>query len=109
MRKIVVCIFNALLVFSGCTSTGVKPGSSSAPVNQTEFNEVWVYVMKGEESTYTKELPVTDIGYFIQAVNVYSELTDVPEKPEVFNQNGVRTHLVSSVDSRAQTHLLIDP
>ncbi|MBR1721797.1 MAG: glycoside hydrolase, partial [Treponema sp.] len=73
------------------------------------FREIWGYVMIGEESSFSKEFPVTDIGYFVNAVNNFSDFVPVPKRNERFPDFNGRIHIVSSVDSRAQTHLLLDP
>ena len=73
------------------------------------FKEVWGYVMIGEESSFSNDYPVTDIGYFVNAVNSVSDFEPVPKRSEKFPDYKGRIHLVSSVDSKAQTHLLLDP
>ena len=73
------------------------------------FKEVWGYVMIGEESSFSNDYPVTDIGYFVNAVNNFSDFVSVPKRSEKFPDYKGRIHLVSSVDSKAQTHLLLDP
>ena len=80
--------------------------SSSRPIS---FKEVWGYVMIGEESSFSNDYPITDVGYFVNAVNNFSDFIPVPSRKEKFPDYKGRIHLVSSVDSRAQTHLLLDP
>lgn len=73
------------------------------------FDEVWGYIMEGREYEFSKKFPITDVGYFVSAVNTYSELNSVPPKNKFFSKYDGRVHLVTSVDSRSQTHLLLDP
>ena len=73
------------------------------------FNEIWGYVMIGEEKALSDDYPVTDVGYFVNAVNNFSDFVPVPKRAEKFPDFKGRVHLVSSVDSKAQTHLLLDP
>ncbi|WP_296320570.1 glycosyl hydrolase family 18 protein [Treponema sp. UBA3813] len=73
------------------------------------LKEVWGYVMIGEEKSFSNDYPVTDIGYFVSAINNYSDFPEVPNRYEKFPDYKGRVHLVSSVDSTAQTHLLLDP
>ncbi|MBP3772965.1 MAG: glycoside hydrolase [Treponema sp.] len=73
------------------------------------FQEIWGYVMIGEESSFHPEYPVTDVGYFVNSVNNMSDFTAVPKRSEKFPAYKSRVHIVSSVDSKAQTHLLLDP
>ncbi len=65
--------------------------------------------MQGEEKLCSPEFPVSDLGYFIKAFNTYSELEPVPARDKYFSDYDCRIHIVSSVDSRSQTHLLLDP
>ncbi|MBQ3671515.1 MAG: glycoside hydrolase [Treponema sp.] len=74
-----------------------------------EFEEVWGYVMVGRENEFNPKSPITDVGYFVSAVNTYSEMDAVPERDKFFKDYTGRVHLVTSVDSRSQAHLLLDP
>lgn len=80
----------------------------SSEDNRLAFKEVWGYVMIGEEKSFSPDYPVTDIGYFVNAVNNFSDFVKVPKRSESFPDFKGRVHLVSSVDSKAQTHLLLD-
>ncbi len=84
--------------------TGYSYARSASAV---EFNEIWGYIMIKNEDRFSKEFPVSDIGYFVKAVDTYSRLEDVPAKEEHFADFTGRVHLVSSADSKAQTHLLL--
>jgi len=84
------------------------PVASSSPL-ALEFNEIWGYLMYGEENLWSEELPITDIGYFTKAITTKSEVPEIPAKEKYFSQTNKRVHIVSSVDSKAQTHLLLDP
>ena len=74
-----------------------------------EFKEVWGYVMTGRENEFKNEYPITDVGYFVSAVNTYSEMDAVPDRDKFFANYTGRVHLVTSVDSRSQAHLLLSP
>ncbi len=66
--------------------------------------------MQGREKEWNTHLPITDVGYFIGAVNTMSEIpSDIPKRAKFFSSYKGRVHLVSSVDSKSQTHLLLDP
>ena len=73
------------------------------------LKEIWGYVMIGEEKSLPALSPITDIGYFVNAVNNFSDFVSVPKRSERFPDFKGRIHLVTSVDSKAQTHLLLDP
>lgn len=73
------------------------------------FKEIWGYVMIGVEDALSADYPITDVGYFVNAVNTFSEFGPVPARSERFPGYKGRIHITSSVDSKAQTHLLLDP
>ena len=73
------------------------------------LKEIWAYVMIGEEKSMPSQSPITDVGYFVNAVNNFCDFVPVPKRSERFPDFKGRIHLVSSVDSKAQTHLLLDP
>ena len=73
------------------------------------FKEIWGYVFNGREYEFSSNYPITDVGYFVSAVNAFSELDPVPERNKFFSKYKGRVHLVTSADSRSQTHLLLDP
>lgn len=73
------------------------------------FREVWGYVMNGREHEFSVKYPITDVGYFVDAVNIWSEQGPVPVRDKFFKNYTGRVHLVTSCDSSSQTHLLLDP
>ncbi len=73
------------------------------------YNEIWGYVMEGRESEFNRSAPITDVGYFVSSMNVYSEMPKVPTRSKFFKKYNGRVHLVTSVDSQTQAHLLLDP
>ena len=99
--------FSALLFFFSITAF-IFAQQSEEP-QKIPLKEVWGYVMIGEESSFSVDYPVTDVGYFVNAVNNFSDFVTVPKRSEKFPDYKGRVHLVSSVDSKAQTHLLLDP
>lgn len=111
MRKLIPIFISTVFYFISCTSTPVIqdiPAPSSHP-DANIVTESWAYLMQGEEKLCSPELPVSDLGYFIKAFNTYSELEPVPPREKYFSDYNCRIHIVSSVDSRSQTHLLLDP
>ena len=65
---------------------------------QLAFNEVWGYLMRGEEKLFTKKAPITDVFYFSAAVNekgLINTSVNPPYKP-YFNGGEQRIHLVIS-------------
>ena len=76
---------------------------------KVSFSELWGYVMIGDELSLSYDYPITDVGYFVNAVNTFSDFVPVPKRSERFPDYKGRVHIVSSVDSKSQTHLLLDP
>lgn len=107
-----------LIAITGCCST--KPVQ---PVPETEelvfsyepvdeaitYNEIWGYVMIGREKEFDAAMPISDVGYFMNAVGLYSEILPVEPRNKNFASYKGRVHLVTSIDSKSQAHLLLDP
>jgi spore germination protein YaaH len=74
----------------------------------SSFGEVWAYVVAGRESALTKNLPVSDIGYFGAEVDSYGKLVDVPSRGKLPAFSG-RVHLVAACSGRALTHFVLTP
>lgn len=87
---------------SGNEQNAQKSGSS-----KVQFDEIWGYVMNGRENSFSTIFPVTDIGYFWEAVDSYGNVPEPPARDRHFADYAGRVHLVSSCDSRGQTHLLL--
>ena len=88
--------------------------SCSQPTEQKSFyplcyDEIWGYVMTGKESDFSTDMPVSDVGYFASSIGIYSTVLDSAPRDKYFANYTGRVHLVSSVDSKSQTHLLLDP
>ncbi|MBR4375075.1 MAG: glycoside hydrolase [Treponema sp.] len=81
----------------------------SEGIKRIDFGEIWGYVMIGREAEFSLKYPITDVGYFCDAVNVFSEMPSVPPRSKFFKKYKGRVHLVTSVDSKSQTHLLLQP
>ena len=96
-------------LFIPSTSFAETLDATDSSEMKLSFQEIWGYVMIGEETSFHPEYPVTDVGYFVNSVNNMSDFTAVPKRSEKFPDYKSRVHIVSSVDSKAQTHLLLDP
>lgn len=97
---------------SGATVTRARdvffpsPGDS---VPNAAFREIWGYLMNGEESFFSPEYPVTDIGYFGASINYKGALSGVPNRKKILAYGG-RVHLVvAEVSNQALTHFCLDP
>lgn len=72
------------------------------------FKETWGYVMQGREDEYNPESPITDVCYFNADIDCYGELSGIPVRSRLKTGNA-RCHLVIACDSRAATHLALNP
>lgn len=72
------------------------------------FKETWGYVMEGREDEYIPESPITDVCYFSADINCYGELSSVPVRSRL-KTGKARCHLVIACESRAATHLALNP
>lgn len=101
-------------MLASCASTRQAPEEIDFPPpsssqDAVEFEQVWGYVMYGRENEWDNSLPVSDIGYFARAITTFSEVPEIPPKERFFPDCAAKVHLVTSCDSRAQTHLLLSP
>jgi spore germination protein YaaH len=81
----------------------------SDAVPNASFREIWGYLMNGEESFFSAEYPVTDIGYFGASLNYRGKLYGIPNRKKLASFGG-RVHLViAEVSNQALTHFCIDP
>lgn len=102
--------------FDGTIPVTDKAQKTPASVPQQEFDalsainfdEVWAYLISGEEKHYNKDLPITDIGYFGAGLSTFGKLTGVPKRSGVPETNA-RVHLVVADNGRALTHFCLDP
>lgn len=112
--KILTVMLLMSFALASCASTRQADSSGSFPLpssspDAVEFEQVWGYVMYGREDKWDNNLPVSDIGYFTQAITTFSEVPEIPPKDKYFSSCKANVHLVTSCDSRAQTHLLLSP
>jgi spore germination protein YaaH len=83
----------------------ISGSESTLPV--TAFNEIWGYVVAGNESALKRGIPVTDIGYFGAEIDSYGKLAEVPRRQNLSFSG--RVHLVVASNGRAVTHFSIMP
>lgn len=99
--------FAALLVL------GLAPRAAAAAAPQPPatlaFQEVWAYLLAGEERYLDPSFPITDLGYFGAGISTYGKLVGVPDRAKVKDYKG-RVHLVvAEVGNAALSHFCLDP
>jgi spore germination protein len=91
---IITLMLAALLPFisMSCSWRSTRNGAS---YNGLLFNEVWGYLMKGEEKAVTGREPLTDIFYFGVTMNMSGRIIGSYEKPDLpSSATKLRMHLV---------------
>jgi len=74
----------------------------------TSFREIWAYVVVGREEGLSKDLPITDVGYFGAEVDMYGTLSKVPNRQNLPEFNG-RVHMVVTCGNNALTYFTLMP
>ncbi|NLK46672.1 MAG: glycoside hydrolase [Treponema sp.] len=77
-------------------------------LSPSAFNEIWGYLISGEDRFYSKDFPITDIGYFGAGLSTFGKLVDAPPRSKVPETNA-RVHMVVIDSGRALTHFCLDP
>lgn len=74
-----------------------------------EFNEIWGYLMQGEEAHLKDGLPLTDVGYFSARINRTGTLYGAPDPARLKAYKG-RIHLViAETGNFTLTHICLNP
>ena len=82
----------------------LPPPDRNLPV--TYFSEVWVYLVTGREFALDISLPITDLVYFGAEVNLYGELTGIPNFSNIAHFPG-RKHFVAQCNGRALSYFVL--
>lgn len=94
-----------LLIAAATTAFILPLQGKSAP----KFTYQWVYLMQGEESSYSPTMPITDIGYFSAGISSTGRLGAVPKRPTLKGYTG-RIHLVvAETGNYALSHMVLNP
>jgi spore germination protein len=72
------------------------------------FNEVWAYLMEGDEKTLDSSLPITDVGYFSAILTDTGELGSLPSFDKIADFKGRKHLVIEEIGSYALTHFVID-
>jgi hypothetical protein len=70
------------------------------------FGEIWGYVVKGREQFLTRDIPLSDVGYFGAEVDCYGRLTEVPRRSRLADFPG-RVHLVVTCPGYGLSHFVL--
>jgi len=100
-----------LTVFLGVSGSSHGTENPSAVGKKTvAFNEVWAYLMAGEEGKVTGIEPFTDVCYFSAAIDYRGKLAGQKKVPVVFAGKTTRVHLViAELSNPALMHFCLNP
>lgn len=74
------------------------------------FQEVWAYLMKGEEKYFPTQAPITDVACFSASVNGDGHLTGGHLTPPALPIDGLRYHLVVTIPwNSTLAHIYLNP
>jgi len=124
MKHLILPIVIILTMLSSCSSvrqsggededqkldatliTFVHEPGEALPVST--FNEIWGYVVVGQEASLKAGLPLTDVCYFGAEVDVYGKLSAVPKRQNLPPFSG-KVHLAVTCGSQALTYFTLLP
>lgn len=72
------------------------------------FNEVWAYLMEGDEKSLDPALPISDVGYFSAILTDTGELGSIPDIAKIADFKGRKHLVIEEIGSYALTHFVID-
>lgn len=88
------------------------PTFASTPepqVPERRFQEVWGYVIAGEEKALAAAFPITDLAYFGASLSARGDLVSVPDLRRVQTFSGRRHLVVALLDNQALAHMVLSP
>lgn len=110
-----------LVLMTGCSSLDSVSHTQETSLTQStqnpyqiadnlEFNEVWAYLMKGEEDKIKGDEPITDLCYFSAKVSGKGQITGEYAPVDIAFNNKIRHHIVIAVlDNFALMHFVLNP
>ncbi len=102
----VVCF--SFFVLSCVKPPVIQAQDTKSNDNTIAFNEIWAYVLDDEEYALTKDMPLTDIGYFGASISHQGALTGVPNIENLPAVDG-KIHLVAVCNSYGMSHMVLNP
>lgn len=78
-------------------------------VQPVAFQEIWAYLMKGEEQYLSVSYPISDLGYFGAGISTYGALTGLPDPAKIAFFPGKKHLVIAETGNAALTHFCLDP
>lgn len=80
-----------------------------SPNDIVSFQETWGFVNQWSISTtYSKDMPITDVCLFAGDFNCYGEIIDMPKRSRI-DAGNARVHMVMICDGTSLSHLVLNP
>ena len=86
--------------------------TAPAPTDRLGFQEIWGYLMPGEESRWKDDTPLTDLALFDYRLSETGSLKGKPNQKAITRARrlGIRTHLViAAAGNKSLLHLALSP
>jgi spore germination protein len=99
LKRIALCLAAIALPFC-LFALDSSPGNS--------FNEIWAYLMEGDEKALVPDLPISDLAYFAADISDSGELENVPDIERLSDFKGRKHLVVAEIGSFPLTHFIIE-
>lgn len=110
-KTMITAILMMGAMIGGCASVSSRESVQRPDERVTEsFNEVWAYLMKGEEREYGGDEPITDLCYFSAELDYKGGLVCPPYPSGLTRKKNQRLHIVlANINDKALTHFILNP
>lgn len=86
--------------------TAVEMPKETDDLPPSSFEEVWAYLLSGNEKNLNTKYAISDVVHFAAEVDLYGHLTGIPRRKAVTRFKG-RVHLAIVCNSAGLTHFVI--
>jgi spore germination protein len=112
LRRTLVIVVAACAWFLGTAAAAAGLEITAAAPARPVFQEIWAYLMQGEQKELSGTEPITDLCYFAAGLTREGRVTDVISRPTIILKDGTqpRIHLVvAELSNSALMHFSLDP
>lgn len=100
------------MIFSLSACATTADDRIAVPSDKPVFQEIWAYLMRGEEKELTGSEPITDIGYFGASLTKEGRISETIARPDITLKDGLRPRIhlvVADISNYALMHFSLDP
>ena len=101
----------AIIVISAATASALEL-TPEQPSPRPVFQEIWAYLMQGEEKELSGTEPITDLCYFGASLGRDGRIADVIPRPTLALKDGPRPRVdlvIAELSNSALMHFSLDP